>query len=439
MSLSNLIKETLDILDLNLIFTENCLTHEKIGNHICKVYSGTLTYFPEKCLHCQQENDQTIIKYGWKKVMVLVNDVSEYKTYVRIKKQKFLCKSCNRSFLAESTLTERHCTIARRVKLSIAEKLKENTSMTGIARAKHVSTTTIYRVLKNFYTPLSQKKKTLPTVLCFDEFKSVKESSGAMSFVFMDGQTKELLDIVENRKLNSLKKYFYSYAYKTRAAVQYIVIDMYKPYVTLVKKLFPNAKLIIDRFHIVQHIGRTFLTHRIQQMNQLNRKNYQEEQQYKHLKKYWKLLQKNAWHLEHKKQVWHPSFRAHLTESEVVDRLLSYSPELKQGYGVYQDFLAAVRMKDSHWFQELLKQNYSHLPEKYATTIQTFKQYQEGILNALEQPYSNGSLECLNNHIKVLKRNAYGFRSFYNFKLRILLTLGTTLFNPMKKNKPAEK
>ena len=203
--------------------------------------------------------------------------------------------------------------------------------MTGIARAKHVSTTTIYRVLKNFYTPLSQKNKTLPTVLCFDEFKSVKESSGAMSFVFMDGQTRQLLDIVENRKLNSLKKYFYSYAYKTRAAVQYIVIDMYKPYVTLVKKLFPNAKLIIDRFHIVQHIGRTFLTHRIQQMNQLNRKNYQEEQHYKHLKKYWKLLQKNAWHLEHKKQGWHPSFRAHLTESEVVDRLLSIALSSSKG------------------------------------------------------------------------------------------------------------
>ncbi|MZI41607.1 transposase, partial [Enterococcus durans] len=38
-----------------------------------------------------------------------------------------------------------------------------------------------------------------------------------------------------------------------------IVIDMYAPYVSLVKKLFPNAQLIIDRFHIVQHIGRTFL------------------------------------------------------------------------------------------------------------------------------------------------------------------------------------
>ncbi|WP_148810269.1 transposase, partial [Enterococcus faecium] len=40
---------------------------------------------------------------------------------------------------------------------------------------------------------------------------------------------------------------------------------------------------------------------------------------------------------------------------------------------------------------------------------------------------SNGPLECLNNHIKVLKRNAYGFRSFYNFKLRIMIRHGNAL------------
>ncbi|MGX7139555.1 transposase, partial [Enterococcus silesiacus] len=63
--------------------------------------------------------------------------------------------------------------------------------------------------------------------------------------------------------------------------------------------------------------------------------------------------------------------------------------------------------------------------------------YQNEIKNALELPYSNGPLECLNNHIKVLKRNAYGFRNFYNFKLRISLCFGTILFQENKK--PREK
>ncbi|WP_369678350.1 transposase, partial [Enterococcus faecium] len=40
----------------------------------------------------------------------------------------------------------------------------------------------------------------------------------------------------------------------------------------------------------------------------------------------------------------------------------------------------------------------------------TFKKFLPQIQNALHYSYSNGPLECLNNHIKVLKRNAYGFR-----------------------------
>nr|WP_269160910.1 transposase [Enterococcus sp. BWB1-3] len=36
-------------------------------------------------------------------------------------------------------------------------------------------------------------------------------------------------------------------------------------------------------------------------------------------------------------------------------------------------------------------------------------------------PYSNGPLECLNNHSKVLKRMTYGFHNFTNFRERIFL------------------
>ncbi|PQW09974.1 hypothetical protein CXR13_06670 [Enterococcus faecium] len=68
----------------------------------------------------------------------------------------------------------------------------------------------------------------------------------------------------------------------------------------------------------------------------------------------------------------------------------------------------------------------SGLPETYTTTLRTFKKFLPQIQNALHYSYSNGPLECLNNHIKVLKRNAYGFRNFYNFKLRIMIRHGKT-------------
>lgn len=51
MSYTEFIKETLNILDLNITFEENCLQKEKINGQICKVYTGKLTYLPDSCEH----------------------------------------------------------------------------------------------------------------------------------------------------------------------------------------------------------------------------------------------------------------------------------------------------------------------------------------------------------------------------------------------------
>jgi transposase len=64
---------------------------------------------------------------------------------------------------------------------------------------------------------------------------------------------------------------------------------------------------------------------------------------------------------------------------------------------------------------------------------ESISKIQTGIKNALDLPYSTGPLECLNNYIKILKRIAYVFHNFYNFKLRITLCFGTVLFQPNKK------
>ena len=75
-------------------------------------------------------------------------------------------------------------------------------------RKKNVSVSSVYRVLKRFYQPLNPFKTTLPTVLHFNEFKSVRQVSGAMSFIILNDQTRKLFDIVENRQLPYLERYF---------------------------------------------------------------------------------------------------------------------------------------------------------------------------------------------------------------------------------------
>ena len=63
------------------------------------------------------------------------------------------------------------------------------------------------------------------------------------------------------------------------------------------------------------------------------------------------------------------------------------------------------------------------------TAIKTLRKYKKQIKNTM---YYNGlfnvSLEGINNKIKVIKRISYGYRSFSNFKAKILLVF--SLFTP---------
>ena len=54
--------------------------------------------------------------------------------------------------------------------------------------------------------------------------------------------------------------------------------------------LLPNAIIVLDRFHIVQHLSRAMNRLRIQIMNCFDRKSLE----YKSLKRYWKLIQEDS-------------------------------------------------------------------------------------------------------------------------------------------------
>ena len=55
------------------------------------------------------------------------------------------------------------------------------------------------------------------------------------------------------------------------------------------------------------------------------------------------------------------------------------------------------------------------------TSIKTLIKYLSHIKNTLNNPYHNGFVEGNNNFIKVIKRIAFGFRSFHRFKARIMI------------------
>ena len=182
--------------------------------------------------------------------------------------------------------------------------------------------------------------------------------------------------------------------------------------------LLPCAKIVLDRFHIVQHLSRAMSRVRVQIMKQFEQKSHE----YKAMKRYWKLIQQDS-HKLSDKRFYRPTFRMYLTNKEIVDKLLSYSEELKKHYDLYQLLLFHFQNKEPDKFFGLIEDNLKQVHPLFQTVFKTFLKDKEKIVNTLQLPYSNAKLEATNNFIKLIKRNAFGFRNFENFKKCIFIAL----------------
>ena len=175
---------------------------------------------------------------------------------------------------------------------------------------------------------------------------------GHISFIFCDADSKQIIDIIENRRLSSLQAYFKRYTKEARTRVKNIVIDMYAPYISLIKALFPHAQIIIDKFHLVQHLSRALNKTRIRFMKKFKKHG-------RKFKRYWQLFLKSHSLLNTTTYRSVYCFKQPMREIDILNFLLDLSPELKATYDLYQDLLFALQTKNLERFNYLLKTEHS--------------------------------------------------------------------------------
>ncbi|MGT2757763.1 ISL3 family transposase [Streptococcus ovuberis] len=383
---------------------------EVVDTRSHKEVIAKLDYPAPKCQHCQGQ----MAKYDFQKPSKIPYlECAGYKTLIRLRKRRFRCQACRKMAVAETSMVKKNHQIPAIVNHKITQKLMEKLSMTAIAESLAVSTSTVIRKLKEFQfkTDLTW----LPTNMSWDEYSFKK---GKMSFIAQDFDSLKILAILDGRTQATIRNHFLRYSRAVRNRVKIITMDMFSPYYDIAKKLFPSAKIVLDRFHIVQNMSRAMNRLRVQVMNQFDRKSHG----YRALKRYWKLFLQDSRRLSDK-CFYRPTFRMHLTNQEIVAKLLSYSQELKEHYDLYQLLLFHFQEKQADLFFGLIEENQSSVNPIFQTVFKTFLKDKEKIVNALELPYSNAKLEATNNLIKVIKRNAFGFRNFENFKTRIFIAI----------------
>lgn len=432
MSMSDFITELLKLKDPNIKFSENVAQIIK-KNITYNLINAKLSYTPKYCPICGCINENySIIKYGTKASDIKLLPCNGNPTILRLNKQKFLCKECAHSFLATSNIVEPNCYISKQVKLKILSYLSLKLSEKDIAFMTYVSHSTVSRAIDSNYTAFSPSFNYLPKHLMFDEFKSTKDAKGSMSFIFADCETHEIIDIVESRKLPFLKHYFSKYSRTAKEHVETICIDMYAPYMAIIKDMFPNAEIIIDRFHIVQLLTRAFNKTRVKTMANFPK----QSMEYKRLKRYWRLFLKNETKLNSTNFKHYTHFNHWISEQTLVKTSISVDPMLKTTYAALQILLYDIKAKNASNLKkdlnELLEKNIS---EYMNTAISSILKYMDYVKNSLHYDYSNGTIEGLNNYIKVIKRIAFGYKSFFHFRNRILIS--RNLIKPITKYQTA--
>ena len=87
--------------------------------------------------------------------------------------------------------------------------LTNKLSMKYIYNDNYVSTT-VARLMAKFDNEFNVDFSNLPEHLSFDEFKPTKYAHGTMSFIYLNSGNNKVLDILENRQINSQKNISYA-------------------------------------------------------------------------------------------------------------------------------------------------------------------------------------------------------------------------------------
>lgn len=310
--------------------------------------------------------------------------------------------------------------------------LRENYSLKSISRTHFISSSTVYHLFVH-HIQLLHRMYSLPEYLSIDEFKATT-GAGKYAFNICDPSSGKVLDILEDRRQEYIKNYFQRFSVEQRAKVKYISMDMSVSFKSVMSQIFPNAIIVVDRFHLVHHLNKNFIKERVQIMKS------SDTRKYRLLKKYWKLFLKRHDTLDKEKTKWNRNLKMYVDQATLLSYLLGLDDELNELYTLYQGFLTFLHREDGNhhiqlkeWIQEVRANG----NVSFCKVADTFEEWFEEIiqskkvkLHLYNQPQekqtylNNGFIEAQNNKIKLVKRNAYGYRIFKNFKKRVLIHLG---------------
>ena len=170
---------------------------------------------------------------------------------------KWKCRSCGRGFRErfEGVLPRQRA--SEPLKREIFQDHWDGISRSRLARREKLGAATVERWFQYYLRRLAAERSgaSCPRVLGIDEHFFTRRRGYATTFCNLEKHT--VYDVVLGRSEASLEAYLN--ALKGKDGVRIVCMDLSSTYRSIVRKHFPNARIVADRFHVIRLVNHHFL------------------------------------------------------------------------------------------------------------------------------------------------------------------------------------
>lgn len=354
---------------------------------------------PSLCIHCGFDDLQ---RFGVKKQFFYDTPIHGKRVGITVNRQRYRCKNCGTTFVENLwDMDDKRIATIRLVDYIQTQSLSR--TFTSIAVEVGMDEKTIRNIFRDYVTFLAETVKfETPRCLGIDEIHIIKKPRCVVANI----EENTIIDMLVNRNKDTVTRYLMKLPNKE--SIQYVAMDMWYPYKEAVNAVLPNAKIVIDKFHVVRMANTA-----LEQIRKDHRKSIEPKQRRQLMRDRYVLLK-----------------RQHdLTAQDMLllDLWTANYPKLKMAYDLKEDFFKIWDSKSRLEAYDKYQQWVGRIPDEmqaaFKPIVTAMKNWETEVFNYFDHPITNAYTESLNSLIRVVNRLGRGY-SFDALRAKILFTEG---------------
>lgn len=357
-----------------------------------------------RCGHCQSKKVRKKSSYLREVHHELIG---HRRSILRFKAYKLYCHDCGRYGNQQFPGINKHQRATWRAQSAVFHEHSRGVSQKDLSERYKKGKATIERWYQRHYEEQNREllNRPCPIVLGIDEhFFSKKEG---FATTFCDLRKHKVFDVVRGRREKELKEYLQQLPGKERVKV--ICMDLSSTYRSLVKKYFPNAMIVADRFHVIRLIQHQCMMTCRELSSEI-----------KNNRGIFALLRTRPDNLSDEKKVKRDTF---FTENPAIESIYQFQQQLHS--------LLMKRALTQHECRKVIPTFLDMLSElkqsgfkALASLGRTLCAWKDEVARMWRFSKSNGITEGFHRKMKLIQRRAYGFRNFENYRVRVRVLCG---------------